>query len=104
MLNTQLVPATSNRVLRSLALRTQEAGDDAFATVPAQVDNNDEAKYADKCGTYTKGIQQSAVGLVDLAAYQTFKHALSTVVLNKGSHHAHGAAGAADAGAAGAEE
>jgi len=78
MLNTQLVPATSNRVLRSLALRTQEAGDDAFATVPAQVDNNDEAKYADKCGTYTKGIQQSAVGLVDLAAYQTFKHALST--------------------------
>ena len=38
-----------------------------------QVDNNDEAKYADKCGTYTKGIQQSAVGLVDLAAYQTFK-------------------------------
>ena len=78
MLNTQLVPATSNRVLRSLALRTQEAGDDAFATVPAQVDNNDEAKYADKCGTYTKGIQQLAVGLVDLAAYQTFKHALST--------------------------
>ena len=33
-----------------------------------------------------------------------FKHAISTVVLNKGSHHAHGAAGAADAGAAGAEE
>jgi host factor-I protein len=33
-----------------------------------------------------------------------FKHAISTVVLNKGSHHAHGSAGAGDAGAAGAEE
>jgi hypothetical protein len=78
VLNTQLVPATSNRVLRSLALRTQEAGDDAFATVPAQIDNGDEAHYADKSGTYTKGVLQSGIGLVDLAAYQTFKHALST--------------------------
>jgi hypothetical protein len=78
VLNTQLVPATSNRVLRSLALRTQEAGDDAFATVPSQVDNGDEAYYADKSGTYTKGVLQSGIGLVDLGAYQTFKHALST--------------------------
>jgi hypothetical protein len=78
VLNTQLVPATSNRVLRSLALRTQEAGDDAFATVPSQIDNGDEAKYADKSGTYSKGVLQSGIGLVDLGAYQTFKHALST--------------------------
>jgi sRNA-binding regulator protein Hfq len=33
-----------------------------------------------------------------------FKHAISTVVLNKGSHHGHSPAGAAEAGAAGTEE
>lgn len=33
-----------------------------------------------------------------------FKHAISTVVLNKGSHHAHGPAGAVEAGAGGTEE
>ena len=33
---------------------------------------------SDKCGTYTKGILQSSVGLVDLAAYDTFKTALAS--------------------------
>lgn len=78
MLNSELTPATSNRVTRFLALRTQETGSDAFSAAPAQIDNGDEALYADKSGTYTKGIRQSAVGLVDLAAYQTFKSALSS--------------------------
>jgi len=78
MLNAQLAPATSSRVLRSLALRTLEAGQDTLATAPAQIDNGDEARYADKSGTYTKGLLQSGIGLVDLGAYQTFKHALST--------------------------
>jgi hypothetical protein len=78
MLNPQLIPATSYRVLRSLALRTQEAGNDAFSAAPAQVDNGDEALYADKSGTYTKGIRQTDIGLVDLAAYDSFKKALSS--------------------------
>jgi hypothetical protein len=78
MLNAQLIPATSNRVLRCLAFRTQATGSDGFATVPAQIDNGDEALYSDKSGTYTKGILQSAIGLVDLAAYQSFKDALSS--------------------------
>jgi len=78
MLNTQLIPATGNRVLRSLALRTQTAGDDAFGPAPAQIDNGDEALYADKSATYTKGVLQSGIGLVDLAAYQSFKNALSS--------------------------
>ena len=30
MLNAQLTPATSNRIVRSLALRTQTAGNDDF--------------------------------------------------------------------------
>jgi hypothetical protein len=78
MLNAQLIPATSDRDLRSLALRTQAAGNDAFAASPAQIDNGDEALYADKSGTYTKGVLQSGIGLVDLAAYQSFKSALSS--------------------------
>ena len=78
MLNAQLTPATSNRIVRSLALRTQAAGNDDFIAAPAQIDNGDEALYADKSGTYTKGVLQSGLGLVDLAAYDSFKTALSS--------------------------
>ena len=77
-LNEELRPATSNRVLRSLALRTRTAGSDAFAAAPAQIDNGDEARYSDKSGTYTKGVLQAGIGLVDLGAYATFKTALRT--------------------------
>ena len=72
------VTAPGHRVPRSLALRTQAAGHDAFVPPPAQVDNGDEARYADKSGTYTKGILQTGVGLVDLAAYATFIKALKS--------------------------
>ena len=78
MLNGQLVPATSNRGLRWPRIRTHTAGADAFPIAPAQIDNGDEALYADKSGTYTKGVLQSGIGLVDLAAYQSFKNALSS--------------------------
>lgn len=71
-------PATSKRALRLLALRTQTAVRDALAPVPERVDNGDEARYADKSGTYTKGVLQSATGLVDLTAYQTLKKALDS--------------------------
>lgn len=77
-LNEELRPATSHRVLRSLALRTRTAGDDAFAAAPAQVDNGDEARYGDKSGTYTKGVLQAGIGLVDPGAYATFKAALAS--------------------------
>jgi hypothetical protein len=80
MLNAQLVPATSNRVARSLALRTETTGNDAFVVAPPQIDNGDEALYADKSGTYTKGVKQSGIGIVDPAAYQSFKAALSSGV------------------------
>jgi hypothetical protein len=59
MLNAQLIPATSDRIPRSLALRIEKAGADAFAGSVGQNDNGDEARYADKSGTYTKGLKQS---------------------------------------------
>jgi hypothetical protein len=71
-------PATSNRVVKSFALRVERAAQDALAGAPPQIDNGDEARYSDKCGTYTKGVLQAGIGRVDLAAYQTFKKALSS--------------------------
>jgi hypothetical protein len=67
-LNSELKPATSDRELRALAIRTSEAGRDAFAPAPPQLDNGDEARYPDKSGTYTKGIKQALLGVVDPAA------------------------------------
>lgn len=78
MLNTELRPATSNRVLRSLALRTLTTDSDAFVPAPSQLDNGDEARYGDKSGTYTKGVLQARIGVVDPAAYQSFKKALAS--------------------------
>lgn len=67
-LNEELRPATSRRVERCLALRTRTTGTDAFVEAPAQIDNGDEARYSDKSGTYTKGILQAGIGLVDVAS------------------------------------
>lgn len=72
------ITAPYDRIPRSLALRSSTAGHDAFVPPPAQIDNGDEALYPDKSGTYTKGILQTGVGLVDLAAYQSFKKALDS--------------------------
>jgi hypothetical protein len=68
----------NNRVARSFAGRTQAAAFDASIVAPPQIDNEDEALYPDKSGTYTKGVLQSGIGQVDLAAYQTFKKALES--------------------------
>jgi hypothetical protein len=70
--------ATSNRVQRAFACRTLAGAHDAFIVAPAQMDNGDEERYADKSGTYTKGILQAGVGLVDLAAYESFRKALTS--------------------------
>jgi len=70
--------ATSHRVPRCFALRTATCAGDAFIPAPPQIDNGDEERYTDKCGTYTKGILQSAIGVVDAAAYRTFREALDS--------------------------
>jgi hypothetical protein len=69
-------PKPSHRIPRSLELRTELAEHDASIPAPPQIDNGDEARYSDKSGTYTKGVLQADIGLVDPAAYHKFKHAL----------------------------
>ena len=71
-------PATRNRVQRCFALRTKAAAHDAFIAEAPLFNNGDEARYSDKCGTYTKGVLQSGIGIVDPAAYRSFKRALDT--------------------------
>ena len=75
---TRPTPATNHRVQRSYMLRSATAAKDAFIAAPAQINNGDEERYPDKSGTYTKGVLQSGIGLVDPAAYRTFRRALDT--------------------------
>src|SRR5262249_31804198 len=42
------------------------------------VTNGDEQRYADKGGSYTKGLPHDAFGRVDLAAFATFKTAINS--------------------------
>jgi hypothetical protein len=78
MSTAQSALSTSERIQRCLALRNETAAHDAFKPAAPQIDNGDEHHYPDKCGTYTKGLQQSGIGLVDPAAYRSFKNALNS--------------------------
>src|ERR1043166_9384168 len=66
------------RVKRSFAIRGETATKEALIPVPPHTSNSDEERYPDKSGTYTKGILQDGIGLVNLNAYQTFKKALNS--------------------------
>lgn len=66
------------RVRKSFALRVGAATKEALILVPPHTTNGDEERYPDKSGTYTKGILQDGIGLVNLNAYQTFKNALNS--------------------------
>lgn len=77
-LNKELVPATADRVLHATIRRTELTLGDTVVASTAQNDNGDEALYADKSGTYTKGVLQDRLGVVDPAAYASFKQALAS--------------------------
>jgi len=64
--------------MAAMQLRVAEAIDDAKVRAATNVNNGDEARYADKGGTYTKGLPHDNFGRVDLTAYQSLKTALSS--------------------------
>src|SRR3954451_20152456 len=66
------------RVAKSFALRIAAATKDAAVAVPPHTTNGDEARYPDKSATYTKGLLQDDIGVVNLGAYQSFKKALKS--------------------------
>jgi hypothetical protein len=68
---------TNSRVIRAFTLRVDEAKGDANIPVAVNTTNGDEARYADKCATFAKGLPHDSFGRVDLSAFQTFKTALN---------------------------
>ena len=72
--------AVSNRARRraerSERIRIDAAEAESHVPIPRHPNNGDEARYPDKCGTYTKGLPHDAFGRVDLNAFQSFKQAL----------------------------
>ncbi|HKV41561.1 MAG TPA: vanadium-dependent haloperoxidase [Blastocatellia bacterium] len=74
------VPASAahSRVAKALALRIREANQDSNVRAARNVNNGDDALYADKGGTYTKGLPHDTFGRVDPAAYASFKGALKS--------------------------
>ncbi len=66
------------RVKKSFAIRVGTATKEALIPVPLHTTNGDEERYPDKTGTYTKGVLQDGIGLVNLPAFQTFRNAINT--------------------------
>ncbi len=74
----QAVEGAHSRVAKSYALRVAAAKKDAKVPVPPHTTNGDEARYADKSGTYTKCLLQDSYGRVNLNAYESMKAAFAT--------------------------
>src|SRR5436309_11750807 len=71
-------PIKDPRVKESLAIRTTAATVESQIPVPPHTTNGDEQLYPDKSGTYSKGILQDGIGLVNLAAFQTLRDAINS--------------------------
>ncbi len=74
---------TDPRVVQSFAIRVAAATKEALIPVPPHTTNGDEQLYADRSGTYSKGIKQDGIGLVNLTAFKSFRRAI-----NKGTFEA----------------
>ena len=66
------------RLKQAYRLRVQAAAKEASIGTAPHTTNGDEQRYPDKSGTYTKGLLQDGIGLVNLAAYRSFRKAINT--------------------------
>jgi hypothetical protein len=66
------------RVTKSLALRLAAATVDSLVAVPAHTTNGDENRYPDHSASYSKGLLQDDIGVVNPAAWSSFKKALKS--------------------------
>ncbi len=66
------------RALRSFEIRRNAAQEELHLGIPEHPNNGDEARYPDKCATYTKALPHDTFGRVDLNAYRSFIHALTS--------------------------
>lgn len=66
------------RVKNSFAIRLDTAVKEAIIPVPPHTTNGDEERYSDKSGTYSKGLLQDGIGLVNLTAYRSLRRAINS--------------------------
>ena len=66
------------RIAQAFQLRVTEAVSDALVPAATNVNNGDDARYADKGGTYTKCLEHDQFGRVVPSSYNSFKKALSS--------------------------
>jgi hypothetical protein len=71
-------PLDEELVQKSLRVRRTLAAENASVSVPRHPNNGDEARYANKMGSDTRGLPHDAYGEVDLKAWDTLIHALET--------------------------
>ena len=72
-------PAASDpRVQQFYQIRVDAAKAQRAIPVPPHTTNGDEQRYPDKSGTYSKGILQDGIGLVNLQAFRSFRRAIDT--------------------------
>ena len=71
-------PSFNPRVTKSLALRLAAATADSLVAVPAHTTNGDENRYPDHSASYSKGLLQDDIGVVNPAAWSSFKKALKS--------------------------
>src|SRR6266849_8201304 len=69
---------TQNRVNKASQLRVSLAAQDQNVPYAKNVNNGDDSLYADKAGTYTKGLAHDSFGRVTAASYASFKTALAS--------------------------
>ena len=68
----------NNRVLQSFDNRVLAATREGLIPVPPHTTNGDETRYADKSGSYSKGLLQDGPCRVNLNAFQSMKTALAS--------------------------
>jgi hypothetical protein len=66
------------RVAQSFAIRLAAATKEALIHVPPHTTNGDEQRYHDKSGTYSKGILQDGIGLVNPTAFKSLRQAINS--------------------------
>jgi hypothetical protein len=71
-------PAFNARIAKSLALRLGAATADSLIAVPPHTTNGDENRYPDHSASYSKGLLQDDIGVVNPAAWASFKKALKS--------------------------
>jgi len=71
-------PSFNPRVTKSLALRLAAATADSLVAVPQHTTNGDENRYPDHSASYSKGLLQDDIGVVNSAAWSSFKKALKS--------------------------